>query len=392
MGTGLFGCNPIPKSGAFTLMPVIPAKAGTQGFQSLAPGSPLSRGRRIWLSAGFPDSLLRRCDGISLTRLSGSVPPPSGPARRLPAGPGGPGLLILRVLRRLLDERRNLFGARLVDRVACALDLDHVAVGARGIEPLQVGIDDLVRVRHERPARLHPPGRISDRGGEHARRRQHLGVRLELGLLRRQVGREGFREGDRIEIRVAVRCFLDRVRLARGTRKALSVRCLGLTRVRCVRRDKDEPDDMRVGSGLRNDGATIAVCDQDARAWLQVDDPLGRGHIVLQRGQWLLNEADVIAVPYEDLVDRLPTGAINPGTVNEDDVLCRGGHGWYALGCKEGRQQSPGGDAGTDGLEQHCTSPVLSLMLPARWAARSAGLQDLAHPRLDPVGMRGSRT
>jgi hypothetical protein len=40
-----------------------------------------------------------------------------------------------------------------------------------------------------------PTGRISDRGGEHARRRQHLGVRLELGLLRRQVGREGFREG-----------------------------------------------------------------------------------------------------------------------------------------------------------------------------------------------------
>src|SRR5438128_12057732 len=115
-------------------MPVIPAKAGTQGFQSLAPGSPLSRGRRIWLSAGFPDSLLRRCDGISLTRLSGSVPPPSGPARRLPAGPGGARpTVILRVLRRLLDERRNLFVARLVSGVACALDLGHGAVDARGL-------------------------------------------------------------------------------------------------------------------------------------------------------------------------------------------------------------------------------------------------------------------
>src|SRR6266478_1320754 len=180
MGTGLFGCNPIPKSGALTLMPVIPAKAGTQGFQSLAPGSPLSRGRRIWLSAGFPDSLLRRCDGISLTRLSGSVPPPSGPARRLPAGPDGPGLLILRVLRRLLDERRNLFGARLVDRVACALDLDHVAVGARGIEPLQVGIDDLVRVRHD-PAAL-PKAFAADLPPEQAEFEAHAQMLTAAGV------------------------------------------------------------------------------------------------------------------------------------------------------------------------------------------------------------------
>src|SRR5713101_3561278 len=51
------GCNPITKSGALILISVVPAKAGTQGFQLLAPGSPLSRGRRVGLSAGFPDSL-----------------------------------------------------------------------------------------------------------------------------------------------------------------------------------------------------------------------------------------------------------------------------------------------------------------------------------------------
>jgi hypothetical protein len=116
---------------------------------------------------------------------------------------------------------------------------------------------------------------------------------------------------------------------------------------------------MRVRSGLRDDGATVAVCDQDARAWLQVEEPLCRGDIVLQRGQWLLNDTDLIAVPHEDLVDGLPTGAINPGTVNEHDILYRRGHGWHAPGCQEGREQSPGGDAGADGLEQHYTSPVL---------------------------------
>jgi hypothetical protein len=84
-------------------------------------------------------------------------------------------------------------------------------------------------------------------------------VRLELGLLRRQVGREGFPEGRRIEIRAAIRCFLDCIRLARCARKAFSVRCLGPTRIRFVRRDEDEPDDMWVRSGLRNDRATICV-------------------------------------------------------------------------------------------------------------------------------------
>jgi hypothetical protein len=53
--------------------------------------------------------------------------------------------------------------------MACALDLDDVAVGSRGIEPLPVGIDDLVRA----PATSAQlgftlPGRIGDRGSEHA--------------------------------------------------------------------------------------------------------------------------------------------------------------------------------------------------------------------------------
>src|ERR1700730_7931160 len=56
------GCNPITKSGSLILISVVPAKAGTQGFRSPAPGSPLSRGRRVELSARFSDSLVRWCD------------------------------------------------------------------------------------------------------------------------------------------------------------------------------------------------------------------------------------------------------------------------------------------------------------------------------------------
>jgi len=43
---------------------------------------------------------------------------------------------------------------------------------------------------------------------------RHLRVLLELCFLRRQVGRRRLREFGRIEIRVAIRRFLDRVRLA----------------------------------------------------------------------------------------------------------------------------------------------------------------------------------
>src|SRR5438105_1732280 len=78
VGTGFRGCNPIPHIPPCAPLLVVPAKAGTQGFQSLAPlfmpgagsGSPLARGRRICLSPEFPDSLLRRCDRIFVERWS----------------------------------------------------------------------------------------------------------------------------------------------------------------------------------------------------------------------------------------------------------------------------------------------------------------------------------
>jgi hypothetical protein len=50
------GCNPIPRIRHLRAPLVVPAKAGTQGFQPLAPGSTLARGRRICLSARFSDS------------------------------------------------------------------------------------------------------------------------------------------------------------------------------------------------------------------------------------------------------------------------------------------------------------------------------------------------
>ena len=45
---------------------LVPAKAGTQGLQSLAPGSPLARGRRICLSPRCPDGLESGGQGLPL--------------------------------------------------------------------------------------------------------------------------------------------------------------------------------------------------------------------------------------------------------------------------------------------------------------------------------------
>jgi hypothetical protein len=58
MDPGFRGCNPIPHIPPLRPSLVVPAKAGTQAFQSLASGSPLARGRRIvcpqdFLTASF---------------------------------------------------------------------------------------------------------------------------------------------------------------------------------------------------------------------------------------------------------------------------------------------------------------------------------------------------
>ena len=58
----LRGCNPIPHIPSLRPLLVVPAKAGIQGFQSLAPGSPLTRGRRIVCPQDF---LTAACAGTT---------------------------------------------------------------------------------------------------------------------------------------------------------------------------------------------------------------------------------------------------------------------------------------------------------------------------------------
>jgi hypothetical protein len=50
------------------------------------------------------------------------------------------------------------------------------------------------------------------------------------------------------------------------------------------------------------------------------DNEARSGHIVSQRRRWVLNDADVVAVLLENVVDALPTGAVNKAAVYEDDA------------------------------------------------------------------------
>jgi len=70
--------------------------------------------------------------------------------------------------------------------------------------------------------------------------------------------------------------------------------------------DIDEADDVRRIARLGDHDAAIAVADQDRRALLQLQHPLGRRHVVGERGQRLLHHADRVAVLAQDVGDRAP--------------------------------------------------------------------------------------
>jgi len=60
------------------------------------------------------------------------------------------------------------------------------------------------------------------------------------------------------------------------------------------------------------------VSDQDTRTGL-VEDATRRGHVGVEGRLGLLDNANGIAVAYENIRDRLPSGTIGEGTVDEND-------------------------------------------------------------------------
>ena len=60
--------------------------------------------------------------------------------------------------------------------------------------------------------------------------------------------------------------------------------------------------------------------NKNARSILQSKGALGGGHIFFKGCLWLLDNADVIAIPNKNVVDTFPAGAVGPGAVNQNNV------------------------------------------------------------------------
>src|ERR1700687_1703674 len=191
--------------------------------------------------------------------------------------------------------------------MARAFEFFRVAMSARVVPSLEIGIDDPVRSRNNRPARLGRPGGRGHRRSEDLGCGQYLRSRFEFGLLAWQIRGEVLVEVVRVEKGEAVVGLLYHSFLLRGGTGhvlLLSKGAFVFSDIGSVRSDVHKADDIRVDAGLRDDRAAVAVTDKDARALLKVEDTLGRRDVVFQRGQRFLNDAHAVAVPGQDLVDR----------------------------------------------------------------------------------------
>jgi hypothetical protein len=87
------------------------------------------------------------------------------------------------------------------------------------------------------------------------------------------------------------------------------------------RGDVHEPCDFWIGAGFSNYRAAVRVTDQNDRTGLVVDHEFRSGNVAAKRYRWILYDADVEAVLFEDVVDIHPAGAVYERAVDKDDVV-----------------------------------------------------------------------
>src|SRR5260370_7929776 len=98
-------------------------------------------------------------------------------------------------------------------------------------------------------------------------------------------------------------------------------RCHGLAFVRSERGDVRQPCNLWMVPGFSDHRSSVGVADEDCRSVLRGKSSLGNRYVVLQRYCRILDNADTVAVPPEDLVDTLPPRPVNKGTVHYTDVI-----------------------------------------------------------------------
>src|SRR6266550_9616357 len=123
-----------------------------------------------------------------------------------------------------------------------------------------------------------------------------------------------------VEVSETVCRFLYRSRLAEVTWETFSIVSLILSSVWHVGRNVDKSGNRWIGSGFGNYGSSIAVSDQNAGSILLSEHPLRSSDIFFKGGLRFLNDADVISILDENVVNPFPAGTICPGTVNQNNI------------------------------------------------------------------------
>ena len=171
---------------------------------------------------------------------------------------------------------------------------------------------------------------VGDGPGEGFDAPGHLRVGEERGLLGGQVARRRTRRTcSRSRQQEAVDGRQDRGngRARRGVGDEGADR---LALVGGERGDVHERADPVMGSGLGDHDAAVGVADEDDRAVELVEDACRGCDVIGQRRRGVLDDAHVVSFGDEQVVDGLPSGAIDEATVDQDD-RCLAVHGVLPL-------------------------------------------------------------
>ena len=144
--------------------------------------------------------------------------------------------------------------------------------------------------------------------------------RHESGLLSRQVGCEVLMKLRGIEVSETVCRLLYRSRLAEVTWESLSIVSLILSGIWHVGRDIDQTDNRWIRPRFGNYRSAIAMSDENARSILLSNNALGRSDIFFKGRLRLLDDADLVAILDENVVNAFPARTIGPGTVNQNNI------------------------------------------------------------------------
>src|SRR6266481_1928635 len=218
------------------------------------------------------------------------------------------------------DQSRNFLRPGGVDRVARALDFDLVTLGSFGVPPFEVRVDGSVFCRYQHPARFASPRRRGDDRFEIVSCVEHLRSSHESGLLSWQVGCEVLMKLRGVEVSETVSRLLYCSRLAEVTWEAFSVVRLILSSVWHVSRDVNQSGNRWIRARFGNYGSPVAVSDKNARSILLSKDALGGSHIIFKGRLRFLDDADIVAILDEKVVNALPARTICPGTVNQYNI------------------------------------------------------------------------